>query len=202
MEKTELPDEQPDSPIFRTATEEALLAPGSHVPPPSNPHSPPSTNTSRSPLAPLNLPQRDLIPSLSASHPSSKEKPPALSSIQSRIEATPAGTESASPVQPIGPQAHSVSPVTQVLVVKHAPDPPDSSSIDHTPPPSPFVEWTPFIPAGTSEGEYIKKRSRQIVFCGGFSDIFRAEIRFSAPAAGPELKQDVSYTPFDSPETR
>ncbi|KAG8945163.1 hypothetical protein FRC04_001142 [Tulasnella sp. 424] len=200
LEKAEPPDDHPN---LRTSRADTSSGQGPYAPECSGTTLSNSqlTYTPRSPFVPPTPRLENLIDesaSLADFGSLSEKILPYVNSMPSRFEVTSADAEPASLSQRTIPQTHIVHSVARVPV-RHATTCPDltpiqssnpQSSTDDPEPPSAFAEWTPFIPAGTSKGGYIKKRSRKIDFYGGFSDVFRAEIRFRAPAAGPELMQD------------
>lgn len=195
--------DKPPNPPFDPVNLRRVEVEGFVVPAPESPSNQHLTSPIHPP-SPLSLPTiraADWIgerTSLSASRPSSKLPPPLR---QTKVESTTIDTESTSLSQHTVTQLQSTGGVTRVSTVNLTTASPDSTpthgsnpqpSTDHLPPPSPFVEWTRFIPTGTSKVGSVRKRNRKTDFCGGFSDVFRAEIRDRTPAAEPGLKQDVA----------
>lgn len=187
---------------------EGLLAPESRVT--SIPDITSSIPSPPSPLVPRALPLAALKEEctlLAASRPSS-EISPVPRSMLSQVESTPIDTDSTPLKHPIVAQVHSATCFTRASAIIRKRTSPESKPIigpgpqpstNHPSPPSPFLEWTPFIPTTASKVGYVKKRSRKIDFCGGFSDVFRAEIRFRRIRTSElelELKQGVSGIPY------
>lgn len=186
-----------------------FLAPESRLTFPSDPHDLASSfHVPPSPLAPLSLRLGDStrqITSLHTRSPPSKI-PSALN--LTKGESAAIDTESTSLCQCILIETQGTRPIPREPVVHCTGVGPDSNAthgsspqpshnhLHHPSPPSPLCEWTPFIATGTSKAGYVKKRSRRSDFCGGFSDVFKAEIWFPAPEQEQEFKQDVSSVPW------